>query len=41
VLAASIPYRPDIPVTTIDPVTGGVKIQWIAPYDNGSTISAY
>ena len=26
---------------TIDPETGGVKIQWIAPNNNGGIISAY
>lgn len=41
VLAASVPYKTDIAVTTIDPVTGGVKISWTAPYENGATISAY
>jgi hypothetical protein len=41
ILAASIPYRVDIAVTTIDPITGGVKIDWTAPYYNGAEITSY
>jgi hypothetical protein len=41
VIAAAVPYRVDIPVSTIDPLTGGVQIEWAAPYENGAVISAY
>lgn len=41
VLAAYVPLRVDLPVTSIDSITGGVKITWIAPYENGAVISAY
>ena len=29
------------PITSIDSSTGGVKIQWIAPYNNADTITKY
>lgn len=41
ILAATIPSRVDIAVTTIDPLTGGVMISWLAPNDNGQAISSY
>lgn len=28
VMAADVPYKVNIPVTSIDPTTGGVKIEW-------------
>jgi hypothetical protein len=39
--AAREPGIPVAPVTTIDPVAGGVKIQWTAPDARGDTITAY
>jgi len=41
VLAAFVPYRVDLPATSIDVLSGGVKVAWLAPYENGATISAY
>lgn len=41
ILAATVPVKVPIPSTSIDPVTGGVMIQWDAPYNNGAEIIAY
>jgi hypothetical protein len=41
VLAAYVPLKVALPVTSIDSITGGVKITWTAPYENGAVISAY
>jgi hypothetical protein len=41
VKAAAVPYKVDIPTTSIDPITGGVLINWVAPYENGAVIDAY
>jgi hypothetical protein len=29
------------PVTSIDALNGGVKVEWIAPANNGYTITSY
>jgi hypothetical protein len=39
--AAREPGLPVAPVTTIDPVAGGVTIEWTAPDARGDTITAY
>jgi hypothetical protein len=41
ILAATIPSRVGIPVTTIDPLTGGFQITWTAPSENGAIITSY
>jgi hypothetical protein len=30
-----------VPVTSIDTATGGIRVNWIAPYDNSDTITKY
>ena len=39
--AAREPGMPAAPVTSIDPVAGGVAIAWTAPDARGDTITAY
>ena len=39
--AASVPAQMATPTTTIDSTTGGVKISWTAPANNGNTLTAY
>lgn len=39
--AAREPGVPAAPVTSIDPVTGGVTIEWTAPDARGDSITAY
>jgi hypothetical protein len=41
ILAATVPSKVAIPVTTIDPLTGGVMISWDEPNTNGAIILAY
>ena len=41
ILAATIPEKVPIPVTSISAVDGGVVISWDAPYENGSEITQY
>lgn len=41
VLAAYMPFRVALPVTSIDSLNGGAKITWVAPFENGAVISAY
>lgn len=39
--AAREPGLPDAPTTSIDPVTGGIAITWVAPDARGDDITAY
>lgn len=40
-MAASVSVQMSPVLTTIDSVTGGVKIAWTAPFNNGDSIIAY
>lgn len=39
--AAREPGVPDAPTTSIDPITGGIAISWVAPDARGDPITAY
>ncbi len=39
--AAREPAAPAAPTTSVDPVTGGIAISWVAPDARGDTITAY
>lgn len=39
--AASFPANPSTVTTTIDSVTGGITVSWVAPYNNAQTIEKY
>lgn len=39
--ASSSPQAVDAPTTTIDPITGGVKVSWNLPLNNGNTVTGY
>jgi len=39
--AATFPNKPNAPTTFIDSATGGLRVEWVAPYANSDTITAY
>ena len=41
ILAATTPEQTDGLVSSIDPATGGFKIEWTAPHHRGSPITEY
>lgn len=41
VRAASPPAQMAVAVTSIDSITGGVKIQWTTPANNGNSLTAF
>ena len=41
ITAASFPEIIDTPTTAIDEGTGGLRVEWVAPFDNSATITAY
>ena len=41
IVASSFPEQVAIPTTGIDEATGGLRVQWVAPFDNSATITAY
>jgi hypothetical protein len=40
-MAADVPYQVEQPVTEIDSLTGGVKVSWLHPFENGAPILQY
>jgi hypothetical protein len=39
--ASTVPEKVDTVTTSIEELTGGVRIEWTAPFDNADTITAY
>ena len=41
ITAASFPEQVEMPTTAIDGATGGLRVEWVAPFDNSAAITAY
>jgi hypothetical protein len=41
VKASSVPNKVAMPTTSIDGVTGGIRVNWVSPYANSEIIDKY